>query len=203
MMNNEEKLKKKIFTLNWHRVRKNKFFVYIASMPPAINCVFLCAVISIILMEGWLSSIPEIFPWGNEFGKVYFKICISIISSYVFYFIVVHIKAVRDKRNINVFVEKEIKLIMKNHKLFQEIQDKEIYGEYIKSTVIFEISQIIKNIFAVMPFLDTELVKLLTEILNSKYSLSNINISDMKTNTNSRDEREYKELLEELKKYYN
>ncbi len=77
-----------------------KVIRYITSMLPSksINIIFLVAAVSIFVMEVWLNSIPEIVSWGNEFGEVYFKICISIISSYIFYFIVVHIKTLQDKK---------------------------------------------------------------------------------------------------------
>ena len=93
-----------------------KFLKYIASVRPAINAIFLGAVVSIIVMEGWLNSIPEIVSWGSKFGEVYFKICLSIISSYVFYFIVVHIKTVQDKENIGQFVSGKVRNVIGNYK---------------------------------------------------------------------------------------
>ena len=93
-----------------------KFLKYIASVRPAINAIFLGAVVSIIVMEGWLNSIPEVVSWGSKFGEVYFKICLSIISSYVFYFIVVHIKTVQDKENIGQFVSGKVRNVIGNYK---------------------------------------------------------------------------------------
>lgn len=93
-----------------------KIIKYITSVRPAINVIFICAIISIIAMEGWLNSMPEVVSWGHEFGVVYFKICLSIISSYVFYFIVVHIKAVQDKENIGVFVSGKVRNILGDYK---------------------------------------------------------------------------------------
>ena len=178
---------------------------YIASILPnkSIIAIFLVAVVSIFVMEIYLNSIPEIFPWGSEFGEVYFKICISIISSYIFYFIVVHIKTLQDKKNINVFVEKEINLIIKKNELCSRMQSKKLSAEYNSdSSIILEISQIIKNVFAVMPFLDTELIKILSEILNSKYCVSNTHASDLKINIDSKDQEKYKKLHAQLKTYY-
>ena len=93
-----------------------KFYKYVASVRPAINAIFLGAVSSIVVMEGWLNSIPEIVSWGNEFGEVYFNICLSIISSYVFYFIVVHIKSQQDKENIGVFVSGKVRNVIGDYK---------------------------------------------------------------------------------------
>ncbi len=93
-----------------------KLLNYFTSIRPAINAIFLGAIASIIAMEGWLNSIPEIVSWGSEFGRVYYKICLSIISSYVFYFLVVHIKSEQDKENIGVFVSGKIKNIISIYK---------------------------------------------------------------------------------------
>ncbi len=179
-----------------------KFIRYFTSMRPIINIILLCAVASIVIMEVWLNSIPEIVSWGNEFGKVYFKICISIISSYVFYFIVVHIKSVQDKENINIFVEKEIKSIIKKHEIWYRNHNKKLLEQYNIDFNVVEISQIIKNMFTIMPFLDTELIRLLSEILNSKYCLSKTNTSDLRIDSNTRDKNKYEELHKQLKKYY-
>ena len=89
---------------------------YITSVRPAINIVLLFAIVSIVIMEGWLNSIPELVSWGSEFGEVYFKICLSIISSYVFYFIVVHVKSVQDKENIGVFVSGKVRNVIGDYK---------------------------------------------------------------------------------------
>jgi hypothetical protein len=93
-----------------------RLFKYITSVRPAINFILLVAVFSIVIIDGWLNSIPEVVPWGNEFGEIYFKICLSIISSYVFYFIVVHVKSVQDKENIGVFVSGKVRNVIGDYK---------------------------------------------------------------------------------------
>ena len=55
-------------------------------------------------MEAYLLEMPEVIPWGSEFGAVFYKLCLSIMASYLFYFIVVHLKSQSDKENINAFV---------------------------------------------------------------------------------------------------
>lgn len=89
---------------------------YITSVRLQINLILLVAVFSIVIMDGWLNSIPEVVPWGSEFGEIYFKICLSLISSYVFYFIVVHVKSVQDKENIGIFVSGKVRNIIDDYK---------------------------------------------------------------------------------------
>lgn len=88
---------------------------YIISVGPAINIALLVAISSVMVMEVWLNHIPELVPWGQEVGNIYYKVCISIVSSYIFYFIVIHLKNVKDKENINVYVSEQVKLIINEH----------------------------------------------------------------------------------------
>ncbi len=82
------------------------------------------------------------------------------------------------------------------------MQNNELLVKYNGDSSILEISQIIKNIFAVMPFLDTELIKILSEILNSKYCVSNTHTSDLKINIRSEDKEKYEKLHDQLREYY-
>lgn len=63
-------------------------------------------------MELWLKKIPEIFSYGAETGEIIYRICLSIVSSYIFYFIVVHLKTERDRENINQYVANKVRLII-------------------------------------------------------------------------------------------
>lgn len=56
------------------------------------------------LMEFVLFKIPELFTGAAVIGQIISKLALSYISSFIFYFIVVHMKSQRDKRNVYVFV---------------------------------------------------------------------------------------------------
>ncbi|OCL98218.1 hypothetical protein AAX29_01737 [Aliarcobacter thereius] len=79
---------------------KIKFLIYIKKLPIALNIAFVVSLISILAMDLYFRNIPEIFSWGSEFGDIYYRICLSIVASYIFYFIVVHLKAMKDKENV-------------------------------------------------------------------------------------------------------
>jgi hypothetical protein len=98
-----------------------KIYKYIVSLRPALNVAFVIAILSILVMEAWLNNVPEIVSWGSEFGSVYYKICLSIISGYFFYFIVVHVKNVQDKENIGLFLSTKVRNILRFHEL--QIED--------------------------------------------------------------------------------
>jgi len=89
---------------------------YIASVPILLNLALLIAVISLFVMESFLLDIPEVFSGAEALGKVYYKLCISMMASYLFYFIVIHLKTVKDKENINTFVGSKVKAIIDNYK---------------------------------------------------------------------------------------
>ena len=76
----------------------------ILDVSPYLNFALVIAISSILIMEVYLLDIPEIVPWGAEFGMVFYKLCLSIMARYLFYFIVVHLKSQSDKENINAFV---------------------------------------------------------------------------------------------------
>lgn len=93
-----------------------KILYYIWAVPLLLNIVLVVAILSVIVMDVFLKDIPEIVSWGSEFGYVYYKLCLSLFASYIFYFIVIHIKLERDKENINIFISKKIFLVIGEYK---------------------------------------------------------------------------------------
>ena len=89
---------------------------YIFSVPLLLNLVLLIAILSVIVMDVFLKNIPEIVSWGSEFGDVYYKLCLSLFASYIFYFIVIHIKLERDKENVNIFISNKVFHILQEYK---------------------------------------------------------------------------------------
>lgn len=69
-----------------------KFIKNILAVNPYLNLALIIAIVSVVLMEAYLFDIPEIVPWGEELGNIYYKLCLSLMASYIFYFIVIHLK---------------------------------------------------------------------------------------------------------------
>jgi len=116
-----------------------KYINYIFAIPKLLNILLTIAILSVILIDSYLLNIPEIFPWGEEFGKIYYKLCVSLFASYIFYFVIVHIKLMKDKENINTFIASKVLLIIRDYKsqinsIKKELNDKseEIFFDKIK-----------------------------------------------------------------------
>jgi hypothetical protein len=72
-------------------------------IPIALNLGFVVSLASAFLMEFWWSHIPEFFDGGYKIGQVMENILLSIVSGYVFYFIVNFLPKKKEK-NLNKFL---------------------------------------------------------------------------------------------------
>jgi hypothetical protein len=175
---------------------------YLLSVNKTINLLLVVAIVSISLKIVVLDDIPELFRWGAEFGDVYSRVCMAYVSSYIFYFVVVHVKREKDKENINSFINPKIhnacaqwkpqlkdlcnaarvavpdgvpdKAFLTN--LFQQINPnsfapllKDVHGNRANWLEYFayyraRVDRFISMITDKMPFLDSKLVQLLSEL---------------------------------------
>ena len=53
-----------------------------------------------LFFAGW----PELFSWGGELWDLLYQLCLAFAASFIFYFLVVHIKRQRDKESIRPFL---------------------------------------------------------------------------------------------------
>ncbi|GEM_PF-2413501 len=91
---------------------KRAYNRYISSIPTAVLLTVVVSVFLVFTIELWLKSIPEIFPWGAELGNIISNLSMAIISSFIFYYLVVHLQKVKDGINIDYFVyEKNTQII--------------------------------------------------------------------------------------------
>lgn len=107
---------------------------FFSAVPSALNILFIISLITIFLIGFVLSNVPEIFRGGAKLGEIIYRICLSIMSSYVFYLFVVHLKSQKDKRNIYDYIAKNTDRIIGDAKsLIQELKKESKYdfdGEY-------------------------------------------------------------------------
>jgi hypothetical protein len=76
---------------------------YILSIDKTINVLLLLSLIGIgITLE------PELFRMKSDWREVLQRLCLSYVSSYIFFFVVVHVKKEKDKANINSFIAPKI-----------------------------------------------------------------------------------------------
>ncbi len=77
-----------------------------------ISILFIVCFIVIILLDFWLKEVPEWFSGGAKIGELVYRICLAYITSFIFYFLVVHIKTQKDKEAINTYVSKKVYMII-------------------------------------------------------------------------------------------
>jgi hypothetical protein len=77
-----------------------------------ITILFIICLTTILSLDFWLKGIPEFFNGGAKIGDIIYKLCMSYISAYIFYFLVVHIKAQKDKANIYGYVTKKVYMVI-------------------------------------------------------------------------------------------
>ncbi len=81
-------------------------------MYPILLGLFLTSVISIILIKFVFVNTKELWQYGFEFGEIVYDLSIGYIVSYVFYYLVVFLKDVQDKKNVNLRVSSQAALIV-------------------------------------------------------------------------------------------
>jgi len=186
--------------------------VYISKrVPPSKHLNFLLALaITLLLIIVFFSNyIPSIFYWGSDFEKLIYTISLSFITSYIFYYVVVYRKELKDKNNISTYVYTILfRITSRNNILIDDIFDniidppdikvagnisynemKVILSKVDTSSIItdlkFEfigegitwleylkfyslnVQKDINKLINLLPYLDSELAKLLIELDNS------------------------------------
>lgn len=84
----------------------------IKTLRKDIAFLFLICISTIICIDFWLKDIPEIFRGGAKIGDIVYKLCLSYTSAFIFYFLVVHIKAQKDKANLYHYVAKKVDMVI-------------------------------------------------------------------------------------------
>ncbi|WCN10714.1 hypothetical protein [Marinomonas mediterranea] len=95
------------------------------AVNPTLTFLFVLSIFSIILIDFFLIEVPEFVGWGAEFGKVWSSLCVSIISSYIFYFVVVHIKEYKDSLNLGLYLSRKCQAVLSSHEqVMRELRSK-------------------------------------------------------------------------------
>nr|WP_299486119.1 hypothetical protein [uncultured Allomuricauda sp.] len=89
-----------------------KYWRYLISVRTELIVLFIVALLTIILIEFWLIEIPEKFNGGAKFGVIVNRLCISYISAFIFYFLVVHLKTQKDKENLYSYISGKVRGIL-------------------------------------------------------------------------------------------
>lgn len=88
---------------------------YFNNIDKSLLIILIFSIIVIVSIDFWLINIPEKVSWGYEFGKILYPLCMAYIASFIFYFVTVHIKNVKDKNNIRPYIYKNATSVIGFH----------------------------------------------------------------------------------------
>ena len=98
---------------------------YIRSVDTTLNVLLLISLVSIVLTDTLFKNLPELFDGGAGLLNAYYNFCIGMVVSYIFYFVVVHIKELKDKENIDAYVVGKSKAVIHDYEsVIRAIQNK-------------------------------------------------------------------------------
>ena len=88
------------------------FVELIKTLRKDLSFIFILCLAIVLCINFWFIDIPELFKNGSKVGILIEKLCLSYISAFIFYFLVVHTKQQKDKKHIYEFVaEKSLHII--------------------------------------------------------------------------------------------
>lgn len=114
--------------------------------------ILIFSIVVIVLIDFWLINVPEKVSWGYEFGKILYPLCMAYISSFIFYFVTVHIKNVRDKTNIKPYIYKNVTSVIGFHTGIHSSLQNSAQPSIFQGKILFN---------------ESEYLELLTRILNN------------------------------------
>lgn len=220
-------------------------FRYISSLRRDLTIVLLCSVVMLMLIDFWFIDIPELFYGAYKLGQLVYNICVSYISAFIFYFLVVHIKEQKDKNNLNTYISLKVSGVIGNAKCLIKdmakaaqvtmindfpskdemsniyegldphkdapllISNNNIRADWIQYCLYSnnKSHEVTCKLITIMPFLDSRLISLLSEIEDCSYfyfinflkDTRNMDNTDMTFIRSILDE--YLELIKLLEKY--
>ncbi|MBU2884298.1 hypothetical protein KO507_00810 [Gilvimarinus agarilyticus] len=88
--------------------------VYFVTVPWPLNTILIICAASLLFKIFFLDTIPEAFFGAYKLGLIFEAITISMIASYIFYFFVVHVREINQKRALCSFLEYWARIMAKN-----------------------------------------------------------------------------------------
>jgi hypothetical protein len=89
-----------------------RFIRTIRSSAPEANWLALASLLLLLPKIIWWDEVPEAFPNAHKAGVVWEAILVSLLASYVFYFLVVHIKEEADKAVVRPAIHRRLNLLL-------------------------------------------------------------------------------------------
>jgi hypothetical protein len=86
--------------------------LFFKSIPKTLNFLAVLSVVLLVTKIFYFNNIPEIYKGAHEIGLVIEGLLASILASYIFYLIVVHVKETKDRNLIYPHVKKWANLVV-------------------------------------------------------------------------------------------
>jgi len=93
-------------------------YKYFKSTRSELKMILMISFCIYLIIELILRKYPPIFSNASVIADLFSNLCISYISAFIFYFIVVHIKEEKDKENIYEYIGHEVHSIITSGHLF-------------------------------------------------------------------------------------
>jgi hypothetical protein len=97
-----------------------RWIQYFTSVRTEINFLLGACLTTVIAIDFIFSNVPELFQGGAKLGAIVDRLCLSYISSYIFFFLVVHIKSQKDKENLYPYIAKKTYQVIGDAKRMNE-----------------------------------------------------------------------------------
>lgn len=81
-----------------------RWIQYFTSVRTEINFLLGACLTTVISIDFIFSNVPELFQGAAKLGAIVDRLCLSYISSYIFFFLVVHIKSQKDQENLYPYI---------------------------------------------------------------------------------------------------
>jgi hypothetical protein len=91
-----------------------RWILFFSLVRPVLYWLLALSILIVVAIDFWLINYQEIFKGGAAFGPIVEKLCLSYISAFIFYVVVVHYKNVKDKFAIYRFIIPKLKNIILN-----------------------------------------------------------------------------------------
>ena len=69
------------------------------------------------MIDLYLRDIPEKFEKGSELGDLIYQICLAYITSFIFYFLVVYLKRVKDRQILEPYIADKTRTVIHSGKI--------------------------------------------------------------------------------------
>jgi hypothetical protein len=92
-----------------------EFFNWFKTVRKELRYILYAAVLSVLLFDFWLFYVPSLFPYAYQLGQLWYKICLAYITSFIFYYVNVHIQGERLKSKTMIYVNNKITSIHRSN----------------------------------------------------------------------------------------